>query len=540
MIQPPPFSQDDFDEITRLNNQLVNMQRQLAKRNAELLRLKNNLEEMVQTRTAALREELQQKARTQETLSQVRARLETIFRVSPLAVMLLDNRGRVQLWNPAAERIFGWSAEEIIGKPNPIVPPHKEEEYRALSERVQQGETLVEQEALRQRKDGSPVTVSISSAAIFDSEGSLTGRMAIFADITQRKQTELALQESEEKFRSVIAQANDGIRLVDENGLICEWNQAMERITGQKRADVMRKPFPQVSLLNLPQSLRTPERVQAFKTLIQKYLQPGQEIPIFAQTEYEIEHVDGSRRVVQTTVSKISTSHGVLVCGILRDVSELKQRQDELNLANQELARAYDLTLEGWARALEMREHETAGHSKRVMELTHRLGEKMGLTPQALAHLKRGALLHDIGKMSIPDSILLKPGKLTPQEWQVMKLHPQHAYDMLSAIPHLQPALDVPYCHHERWDGSGYPRGLRGEEIPFSARIFAVVDVWDALTMDRPYRSAWSEQETCAYLQQEAGSLFDPAVVSAFVKMRQEEQAAPYGITIPSCPPPSC
>jgi HD-GYP domain-containing protein (c-di-GMP phosphodiesterase class II) len=131
-------------------------------------------------------------------------------------------------------------------------------------------------------------------------------------------------------------------------------------------------------------------------------------------------------------------------------------------------------------------------------------------------HIKRGALLHDIGKMAVPDAILFKPGPLTSDEWEIMRKHPMHAYRLLAGISFLRPALDIPYCHHERWNGSGYPRGLAGEQIPLSARIFAVVDVWDALLSDRPYRNAWDEQRVAGYLRQNAGILFDPAVVAAF------------------------
>lgn len=161
---------------------------------------------------------------------------------------------------------------------------------------------------------------------------------------------------------------------------------------------------------------------------------------------------------------------------------------DERQHAAEELARAYDATLEGWSRALDLRDHETEGHARRVTELTVRLAEAMGLPAAEVAHIRRGALLHDIGKMGIPDAILRKPGPLNAEEWTVMRTHPTLAYELLEPIHYLQPALAIPLFHHERWDGSGYPQGLAGETIPLLARIFAVVDVWDALTNDRPYR----------------------------------------------------
>jgi HD-GYP domain-containing protein (c-di-GMP phosphodiesterase class II) len=187
--------------------------------------------------------------------------------------------------------------------------------------------------------------------------------------------------------------------------------------------------------------------------------------------------------------------------------------------ANLELSLAYDATLEGWAKALELRDKETEGHSQRVTEMTVRLGRAVGLQDEELVHLRRGALLHDIGKMGIPDSILLKPGPLTETEWEVMRKHPVYAYEMLSPIKYLKPALEIPYAHHEKWDGSGYPQGLKGNNIPLAARAFAIVDVWDALSSDRPYREAWSQEKVCAYLQEQSGKHFDPEIVQAFLDL---------------------
>lgn len=184
-----------------------------------------------------------------------------------------------------------------------------------------------------------------------------------------------------------------------------------------------------------------------------------------------------------------------------------------------DLAQAYDGTLAGWAHALELRDELTEGHTRRVTELTLQLARKLGIPEKELIHIRRGALLHDIGKMGIPDSILHKPGPLTGQEMDLMRRHPQFAYDMLSPIDYLRPALDIPFCHHELWDGSGYPRGLKGEEIPLAARIFTVVDNWDALTSDRPYRPAWTPDQTRQYLLERAGKLFDPHIVSIFLNM---------------------
>ena len=191
----------------------------------------------------------------------------------------------------------------------------------------------------------------------------------------------------------------------------------------------------------------------------------------------------------------------------------------DLQRSNSELTLAYDTSLEGWSRALDMRDQETEGHSQRVTEMTMTLAQAMGIYDNELMHVYRGALLHDIGKMGIPDKILLKPGPLTPDEWVIMRQHPENAFKLLSPISHLRRALEIPYSHHEKWDGTGYPRGLKREEIPLCARIFAVVDAWDALNSDRPYRKAWSKKDAYDYILSQSGTSFDPAVVEKFQQL---------------------
>lgn len=191
----------------------------------------------------------------------------------------------------------------------------------------------------------------------------------------------------------------------------------------------------------------------------------------------------------------------------------------KLQKANAELKKAYDATLRGWALTLELRDNQTLGHTQRVTSLTITLAKKMGINGKELEHIERGALLHDIGKLAIPDRILLKRGDLTLTERKYMELHPEFAKDLLEKIEYLHPAIDIPYCHHEKWDGSGYPRNLRGEEIPFAARIFAVVDVWDALTSTRPYRESIPPERVREIIRADSGKHFDPRVVDAFLEM---------------------
>ena len=195
---------------------------------------------------------------------------------------------------------------------------------------------------------------------------------------------------------------------------------------------------------------------------------------------------------------------------------------ETLQRSNSELIVAYDATIEGWARALELRDLETSGHTVRVTDMTERLAARLGITRDAMIHVRRGAILHDIGKMAIPESILLKTGALSMEESEIIQQHPVYAYKLLYPIPFLRQAMEIPLSHHEKWDGSGYPRGLKGEEIPLAARIFSIVDVWEALTSDRPYRVAWPEETALRYISSESGKQFDPAIVVEFMKLHQE------------------
>ncbi|MFO7942691.1 MAG: GAF domain-containing protein [Anaerolineales bacterium] len=194
---------------------------------------------------------------------------------------------------------------------------------------------------------------------------------------------------------------------------------------------------------------------------------------------------------------------------------------EELQQSNMEITQAYDTTLEGWAKALELRDHDTEGHSRRVTDLTIKLANMLGVPKKELPHIRRGALLHDIGKMAIPDEILRKKDSLSDKEWEIIKKHPLYAKEMLESVQYLEEALDIPLYHHERWDGSGYPYGWKGKEIPLPARIFAVVDVWDALTSDRPYRPAWSEKRALDHIKKQSGKHFDPQVVNAFLNLNE-------------------
>jgi len=237
--------------------------------------------------------------------------------------------------------------------------------------------------------------------------------------------------------------------------------------------------------------------------------------------EVEMKTAAGEPLAVFLTLAPSPNGGRELAQVLLRDVSQWRQVQNELVAVNLMLEQSFTDTLEGWAKALELRDYETHGHTQRVAEATVQLALEIGYRLEEVLNLRHGALLHDIGKMAISDTILLKPGPLNEAEWEIMRRHPVYAEQLLRQIDYLRPAIPIPYCHHEKWDGSGYPQGLKGEQIPLEARLFAVIDVYDALRSSRPYRPApWSEERTLEHIRQQAGTHFDPEVVEVFLRMK--------------------
>ncbi len=329
-----------------------------------------------------------------------------------------------------------------------------------------------------------------------------TRALMVARDFTEWKSTQVALLESEKRFHIIFENRDVAMMLISPvNGKIVDLNQAAAEFYGYT-SDQMRK----MTIYQFIQS----DQVSSDPDLAR----------LVEENKTKLVHVhklaNGDLRTMEIHISPVIINGEELIFSILFDITDRKKAETAVLEKSRELADAYEATLEGWSNALELREHETAGHSKRVVELTLAICRKLNIPDEEMIHIQRGALLHDIGKMGIPDSILLKPGPLTSDEWVIMRQHPLYAYRMLSKIQFLSPALDIPYCHHERWNGSGYPRGLTGENIPLAARVFAIVDVWDALISDRPYRPAWTEEAALSYIHENAGILFDANIVNLF------------------------
>jgi PAS domain S-box-containing protein len=469
-------------------------------------------------------------------------------------ITITDLQTRIMDVNPAFEQLTGISRQEALGqKPSIVKSRHSTPEfYRKMWEQIlSQGSW--EGEVINQRKNDEEWNSHLTISTVRDERGRPVAYVGINRDITARKQAEAQIQR---QLQQITTLRNIDMVITASLDLRLTLNVLLDQVTSQldiHAADIL--------LLHPHSRMLEYTAGRGFRTTALQYtrLRLGEGLAGQAALERRtISIPDFSSRVAdfpQATVRNLQTENFVAYYGVplvakgqVKGVLEIFHRAPiapdpqwleflealaaqasiaidnaalftDLQRSNVELALAYDATIEGWSHALDLRDRETEGHTQRVTEMTERLARAFGLDEAEMVHVRRGALLHDMGKMGVPDNILLKAGPLTEEEWAIMHQHPQHAYDMLHQIAYLRPALDIPYCHHERWDGSGYPQGLKGEQIPLVARIFAIVDVWDALTSDRPYRKAWSQEQAREHIRSLAGVHFDPQVVKMFMEM---------------------
>jgi PAS domain S-box-containing protein len=317
-----------------------------------------------------------------------------------------------------------------------------------------------------------------------------------------------ALSDSEAQFRLLAENASDMIARLSLNGEMYYVSPACKTILGYSPDEL--------TGLNIIDLIHETDR-QSVRNMLK---QTANEDLSFTAT-YRARQKNGDHIWLETSARAIlePTSGDVIeIQSASRDITERKRAEEALQQAHNQLSDAYERTIEGWVRALDLRDRETEGHTQRVTEITIRVATQLGFSEEELSHIKRGALLHDMGKIAIPDEILQKPGPLNEAEWARMRQHPQYAYDMLAPIEYLRPALDIPYY------GSGYPHGWKGEKIPLSARLFAIVDVWDALRSDRPYRKAIPRDQVIAYIKENSNLLFDPKLVEHFLKFVETNQ----------------
>jgi PAS domain S-box-containing protein/putative nucleotidyltransferase with HDIG domain len=501
-------------------------------------------------------EDFTERKRADEELRNREGFLQRIFDILPVGLWFADKDGKLLRGNPAGVKI--WGAEPKVSLPDSGVFKARRlpsgvavaPDDWALAHTIRDGVTIVDELLEIDAFDGRKKTILNYTAPVLDAQGVVQGAIVVNQDITERKQAEDKIRRQLEHLSAKSAIDRVVASVFDLKLCLSEILSHVTTELGVDAADIL-------TLIQGSRSLEyCAERGFRSNPIRKARVRLGETYAGRAVLERQIVKIPDLRDDPNNLfLTNLLTGEGfvsyygvpLIAKGQIKGVMEVFNRTaiepdsewldflnslagqtaiaienstlfENLQRSNSELNMAYDATIEGWSHALDLRDKETEGHTLRVAEMTVEIALTIGLDEDELVQVRRGALLHDIGKMGVPDGILLKPGPLTAEEWVVMKKHPTYAYEMLLPIRYLHPALNIPYCHHEKWDGTGYPRGLKGEQIPLAARIFAVVDVWDALTSDRPYRLAWTKEKTRQHILDSSGTHFDPQVVDLYMR----------------------
>ena len=462
------------------------------------------------------------------------AHFRALIEHSAEGVAILDADGNFRYVAPAEERLTGYPPQELIGK-SAFANIHPEDAPRllqAFQAGVQQPDSVTTLSYRLRRADGEWRHYEVTGHNLLH-DPFIKGVVINYRDITERKLAEREARESAKRYLALFTMLRlmtdtmpDLLWAKDLDGRYIFANRAIcEKLLNASDTD---EPLGKTDLFFAERERQSHPEDPNWHTFGEICVNSDAVVLENEQAQRfdEFGNVKGEFLFLDVHKAPLYDESGKLIgtVGSGRIVTEEKAAQAKIQQQAEELAQAYDSTLEGWARALELRDKDTEGHTRRVTELALSLARAMNVPEEQLVHMRRGGILHDIGKMAVSDEILHKPAPLSVEESEIMRQHPRYAYEMLSHIEYLQPALDIPYCHHEHWDGSGYPRGLKGEEIPLAARIFAVVDVYDALTSDRPYRSAWKIEDALKYIIENAGKYFDPKIVTAFLSLMKQEE----------------
>jgi PAS domain S-box-containing protein/putative nucleotidyltransferase with HDIG domain len=478
-------------------------------------------------------------------------RYRELFEDAPVMYVITESRGGAPVitdCNQLFLETLGYLREEVLGRA--ITSFYlatgelrtRESGYQLAA----QGRYAPEERQLVAR-DGRVVHTLLRTAPEFNRKGEAVGTRAMYMDVSQTRQAEAELRADaaiHDLARNALGELDFTATvqlLVDQLGevtgadgcYIALWDEGRRRVIPMAASGAFRETYQKMAVVEPGERTLTQSVVEARRTLVVEETHNSPHISPRLAERFKAramlgvplmtgEAVLGSAIIAFNTAHRFTpeeTARAERLSGLIAIVISKAKLVEQLRAAHAELSNAYETTLEGLARALELRDKETEGHTQRVTEMTVRLARELGMADEELVHIRRGALLHDIGKIGVPDSVLRKPSALTVVEMSVMRKHPEYAYELISAIEFLYPAIDIPYCHHEKWDGTGYPRGLRGDAIPLAARIFAVVDVWDALSSDRPYRKAWPPEKVMEHLRRLSGTHFDPQVVEAFLKL---------------------
>jgi PAS domain S-box-containing protein/putative nucleotidyltransferase with HDIG domain len=496
-------------------------------------------------------------ARTQaeQALQKEKDRAQQYLDIAGVIFLVLAADRKVTLINKEGCEILGYFEEEMVGQDffDHFLPQDEKDKFGSEFDRIMAGkmELMEYFESPILTKSGQERLIAWHNSALVDEAGRIIGVVSSGEDITKRKQSEEKIQQQLEHLTALrtidrVIAANFDLKLslseilthvtkelnIDAAAiLILNSNSQMLEYGSERgfRTTAVRKVpvrlgasyAGRVVLKRQSVQIQNPKGEQPENLFLGTPLAGEDFVFYYGVPLITKGQVKGVLEVLQRVALEPDTEWYDFLHNLASQAAiaiENAMLFESLQRSNSELTLAYDATIEGWSRALDLRDKETEGHTQRVTEMTEKLARTFGLSEAELMHIRWGALLHDIGKMGVPDGILLKPGALTDEEWVVMKKHPAFAYEMLSPIRYLQQSLDIPYCHHEKWDGTGYPRGLKGAQTPLSARIFAVVDVWDALCSDRPYRAGWLEEKVREHIRALSGTHFDPQVVDIFMQ----------------------
>ncbi len=564
-IYADPSRRAEFQRLLEENDTVLGFESQMRRRDGSLVWITKNARAVRLSSGVLLHyegtvQDISGRRRMEADLRESEAQLRTIFEAAAVGIARVDLAGRLTRTNPAFQQMMGCTAAELEGTALArLSHPDDVPENSQLQWDLQEGKRDRYETVKRYCcADGSPLWADLTMTLVRDRAGRPQFSIAVVEDITQSRQAQqsiLALNRRlEQRVRHTAAQHRIDLAIMSSPNMEAVLGLVLEQVRVQLEVDAaavltcdpstealtyaaglgLSRGVSNLSplsvgigpagraarercLVELSNLTWTPEVFAGIPLLASEQFAAYWAVPLIAKGVLvgvlEVFHrsllqpdADWRERL---DILAGQTAIALDSAAMLRDIER----------SHAELTAAYDATIEGWSRALDLRDQETEGHSRRVTDLADRLAEAVGLSEAVRVPIRRGSLLHDIGKMGVPDRILLKTENLSPTEWRIMRRHPQDAYDMLSPIEFLRPALDIPLCHHEKWDGTGYPRGLAGEAIPLAARLFAVVDVWDALTSDRPYRMAWPEARALEHIRALSGTHFDPAVVVAFLAL---------------------
>ena len=518
---------------------------------------------------SAILRDITSRKRVENALRESERHLNEIVESISLIAIRLDTAGRITFCSEFLFSLTGWQRDEVIGKKwTDFLPDELRDEINQIFlESVQAGDMPPFYEMEIQTLQGARRLIQWKNRLLRDPNGMVIGVHGIGEDITERRQAEETIRRQLEHLTA--------LREID-RAITSSFDLRLSLVTilAQVTAQ-LGVAAASVLLSNASSQMLEFAAGRGFRTkaIERTRLRPGEGHAGRAALERRLVTISDLREPGSRLTTPFLAEEGFVsyfgvpliakgeVLGVLEIFHSAPLDPDDewldflhalagqaaiaidnaklfsaLQRSKTELTLAYDATIEGWSRALDLRDRETEGHTERVMDMTVKLARAFGLSEDELIRVRWGALLHDIGKMGVPDNILLKPGPLTDNEWVVIKRHPSIAYEILSPIRYLRAALDIPYYHHEWWDGTGYPLGLRGEQIPLPARIFAVVDVWDALRSDRPYRNAWLEQAVLECLRAQAGTHFDPHVVPVFLQLLATVENEPTDNELASAP----